>query len=389
MSYGLIDVREWSIFVDMVTGKRVDPSALGHDIQLVQSIQQIVDNNPYPGDFEPESIDWVTDVACELNNAYRPHLMILSYAQPYFLSRFRDISPSTWSNTVSRLFENIRRFTGSTGFTPVVVGLGSMTPLREYIDLNNIDGLVLSGGGSVYYAGLFQPSAKDLRMIERMPGISRIVSKQEFINEFGGSSDFIRRFPDYLLVAEEGYTFKAYGGVGRPMYRIPAKCDEIPVYTDLNMESVHSLTDLKTMIMREVRSKRIALIILEAVGDAEFRLNHVKCSNKENWFVYTQSENQYLAITTGRHLQYNSYPPGYKYYVDDHETRKHPYAGPFVDAPSDTVGKQLRVELGQRSAAVGNRSVLTHMASGADIAIECFARGLYNYGTLATIDLGS
>lgn len=388
MSYGLIDVREWSIFVDLVTGKRVDPSALDHDIKLAQSIQQIVDNNPYPGDFEPESIDWVTDVACELNSAYRPNLMILSYAQPYFLSRFRDISPSTWGDTVDRLFENVGRFTGSTGFTPVVVGLGGMTPLREYIDLNSIDGLVLSGGGTVYYAGLFEPSARDLTKIERMPGIERIVSKQEFINEFGGSSDFIRRFPDYLLVAEEGYTFKAYGGVGRPMYRIPAKCDEIPVYTDLNTESVRSLTDLKTLIMREVRSKKIVLIILEAIGGTEFRLNHTKCSNKENWFVYTQSENQYLAITTGRHLQYNSYPPGYKYYVDDHETRKHPYAGPFVDAPSGTVGEQLRVKLGLRSAAVGNRSVLTHMTGGADITIECLARGLYNYGTLATINLG-
>lgn len=385
MSYGLIDVREWSVLVDLVNGKTVDPSELGNNAKLVQSIQRIVDKNPYPGDMDPESIDWVTDVACELNCTYRPHLMILSYAQPYFLSRFRDVSLSTWSETVDRLFESVSRFIGSTGFTPIVVGLGSMTPLKKYIDLNNIDGLVLSGGGSVYYAGLFQPSVGDLSEIERMPGIERIIRKQEFIDEFGGSPDFIRRFPDYLLVAEEGYTFKAYGSVGRPMYRVPAKCDEIPVYTNLDTKSLHSLIDLKALIMQEIQSKRIALIILEAIGGAEFRFDHIKCSNKENWFVYTQSENQYLAITTGRHLQHNNYPPGYRYYVDDHETRKHPYAGPFVDMPSDTVGRQLRVELGLRSAAVGNRSVLTHMTTGADITIECLARRLYNYGMLATI----
>jgi hypothetical protein len=387
MSYGLIDVREWSVLVDLVTGKRMDPSALGHDIEPIQSIRRIVENNPYPGDFEPESIDWVTDVACELNCAYRPHLMILSYAQPYFLARFRETSPSVWSNTVDRLFESISRFTSSTGFTPVVVGLGGMTPLQEYIDLNNIDGLVLSGGGSVYYAGLFEPSARDLSKIEKMSGIEKIVSKREFIDEFGGSSDFIRRFPDYLLVAREGYTFKAYGGVGRPMYRIPAKRDEIPVYTHLSTESIASLTDLKTLIMKEIPSKKIALIILEAIGDAEFIFDHIMCSNKANWFTYTQSENQYLAITTGRHLQHNNYPPGYKYYIEDHETREHPYAGPFVDVPCDTIGKQLREKLGLRSAAVGNRSVLTHMTSGADIAIECLVRGLYNYGTMATISL--
>ena len=153
MSYGLIDVREWSVLVDLRTGKKVDSSALGHDIRLTQSIQRIIDDHPYPGDFEPESIDWVTDVACELNSAYLPHLMILSYAQPYFFSRFRDISLSTWNDTVDRVFESIKRFTDSTEFTPIVVGLGSMIPLRDYIDLNNIDGLVLSGGGSVYYEG--------------------------------------------------------------------------------------------------------------------------------------------------------------------------------------------------------------------------------------------
>lgn len=384
MNYGLIDVREWSTLVDLVSGMRIDPSVLGTDVKLTRPLQAIIDKSPYPGDFQPESIDWVTDVACELNAIYQPHFMMLSYAQPYFLASYKELSPAVWGNTVEHLFENVSRFIRSTGFIPIVVGLGSMIPLYEYIDLNNIDGLVLSGGGSAYYAGLFEPSARDLSEIGKLPGIKKIVSKEEFIGEFGGSSDFIRRFPDYLLMAQEGYTFKAYGSLGRPLYKIPAQCSKIPVYTPLNTESINSITDLKKLILKEIPTKKIALIILEAIGDVEFRLDHTMCSNKANWFVYTQSENQYLAITTGKHLQHNSYPPGYKYYIDDHETRKHPYAGPFVDVPSDTLGEHLRKELNLRSAAVGNRSVLTHMTSGADISVECLARGLYNYGTIAT-----
>lgn len=386
MSYGLIDVREWSLLVNLVNGKKVDLPELGDSAGLARSLQEIISKNPYPGDFNLESIGWVTNIACKLNDKYKPHFMMLNYAQQYFLSRFKDISVSTWDEAINRLFENIQRFVETTGFTPIVVSLGGMVPLKDYIDLNNIDGLALSGGGSVYYSGLFRPSSRDLRTIQAMPGVERIISKREFINEFGGSPEFIRRFPDYLIIAEEGYTFKSYGSAGRPIYRIPAKCDEIPVYTSLNTDSLHSLTDIKDLIIDNIQSKRIALFILEAIGDTEFKFDYTKCTNKENWFVYTQSENQYLAITTGKHLQYNDYPPGYKYYIEDGETKKYPHTGPFVNMPKGTIGEELRTKLGLKSIAVGNRSVLTHMTSGADISVECLVRMLYNHGVLATIN---
>ncbi|MDD3845889.1 MAG: hypothetical protein PHC90_05950 [Syntrophorhabdaceae bacterium] len=38
-----------------------------------------------------------------------------------------------------------------------------------------------------------------------------------------------------------------------------------------------------------------------------------------------------------------------------------------------------------RSISVGNKSMFMHMVAGADICVECFARNLYNQGTMAVI----
>lgn len=381
MSYGLIDVREWDVFVDLTTGEPVDPPGL----EIEGLVRGIVGRNPYPGDLALESIDWVTRLALELDRAYQPQFMMLTYANQYFLSRYEGLSPSLWKDTTSRIFAQVDGFVRTTGFIPIVVGLGRMIPLRQYIDLNDLDGLVVAGGGSAHYAGIFAPSERDLTRLGKMPGIEKVVARDDFLREFGGSPDFIRRFPDYLLAAEEGFTFKAYGGMARPMYKIPAKDSRIPVYTPL-LGHLVSLTDIKGLIMEAIATNRVALILLEGIGAGDFQLDYRLCSNQANWFTYNHGESHYLAITTGRHLQYNHYPPGYKYYIDDHETRANPYAGPFVDTPSHTIGQELR-QRGLKSAAVGNRSVLTHMTSGADIAIECLARGLYNYGTLAAFNV--
>lgn len=91
-----------------------------------------------------------------------------------------------------------------------------------------------------------------------------------------------------------------------------------------------------------------------------------------------------MTINTGRHLPYHSYSPGYKYYIEDTEDREYPFSAFFAKNGLDTLGSKFS----GRSAAVGTRSILTHLASGADIAIECFARGLYNYGTIGVINKG-
>ena len=168
--------------------------------------------------------------------------------------------------------------------------------------------------------------------------------------------------------------------MSRKDYKISAKDEFIPVYTDLG--EVRSMVEVKKIIQDNISNKKIALILVEGIGINDFKLPYQKCSNKYKWYTYEQSEDHYLSLLTGKHFQYNDYPSGYKYYVEDNNEKKFPYSGPYTDFPSETVGKSIDV----KSAAVGSRGILTHMASGADISIECFARQLYNYGTMAIIN---
>jgi hypothetical protein len=58
-------------------------------------------------------------------------------------------------------------------------------------------------------------------------------------------------------------------------------------------------------------------------------------------------------------------------------------SGIFREIPEHTIGRRFA----GRSAAVGSRSMLTHVAAGADISVECFARALYNHGVMAVLDI--
>ncbi|MDI9476195.1 MAG: hypothetical protein QM295_05085 [Bacillota bacterium] len=377
MIYGIIDVREWQTSIDLETGKK-------HEInsELANIAKNIISKNYYPGDLDPKSVEWIKNVALEVNSIYKPNFMFINFAQPHFMSCFKQVSADEWHRVIDNIFDNIEMFLDKSGFIPVIVGLGNTIPLIDYIDLSSLDGIAFCSGMPAGYAGLFDATLDDIKYLEHIPEIKRIVSKQEFIEQFGGNPDFIRRFPDYILEAEKGYAFKAYGTITRPIYQTPAKNETIPVYTPFHSADLNCITQIKGLIEKNLANKnKIALIIIEGIGAKEFKFPCVMCSNKTNWYTYDDTHSQYLAITAGKHFQYNGYPPGYKYFLEDGKGKKYPFSGPFTELPQDIIGNRLNI----KSAAIGNRSVLTHLASGADISIECLARSLYNHGTMAII----
>ncbi len=375
MIYGIIDVREWQTAVNLETGKKTSA-----DHKLFDMAKDIIKKNYYPGDLKLEGIEWVTDKAIEINEAYNPGFMFLSYSQPYFMSRFTEISCEEWDKYLMFLFNNIKNFLNETPFEPVIVGLGGMMPLKGNIDLSNLNAIAIGGGT---FAGLFDVTFEDLTYLETIPEVERIVSKKDFIEEFGGSPLFVERFPDYLVEAKKGFRFRSYGNSTRTDYKISAKDKFIPIHT--NLGEITSMVEVKKLIKKNISKQKVALIVIEGIGINDFRLPYQKCSNKYKWYTYEQAENHYFTLLTGKHFQYNDYPASYEYYLEDNNKKKFPYSGHYTDFPSQTIGKSINV----KSAAVGSRGVLTHMASGADISIECFSRELYNYGTMAIINTKS
>lgn len=373
MSLAIIDAREWQRVFDLRTGAGVEE--INPLLKMVMDIQA---RRPYPGDLDDAGNRWVTDTALDLIAGYDPSFVYLTYARQFFVGRYSVLTESEWAGMVSSVFEEVNRFVARSGFTPVIVGTGGMIPFVDFIDVTRLDGLVLSTHWSARYAGLHDGSRRDLEHLAALPEIERIVPRHEFRSLFGEYPGDDSRIPEYLLVARPGHMFRTVGGAFRKVRRVPAPAYAIPLAAESGVAS--SITDIRRLVVESLRERKIALIVVEGLGMDDFPWPHQRCENGRGWFYYEPGDAQYLTLTTGRH-QVFEYPTGYKYFDEDAEKKEYPLSGYFTSVPADTIASGL----GVRSLAVGNRSMLMHMAPGADISIECFARNLFNQGTMAVI----
>lgn len=374
MEVGLLDVVEWQTRVDFRTGQ---PVAVQHP--RLDIAAQVCAAHPYPGDMTMDGARWVTDTALDLNARYEPEFFFLDYASMYLQSLFKRKDGSGDKAQVAALFAEIQRFVDATGFEPVIVGLGGLMPLRGRIETIDLDGLASASGMNTRFAGMFAPSPRDLGVMTEREGVERVVSREDFRAEFGGSDAFYATSPDYFVLAQPGYLFRGVNVSCRTLFNVPEPSDEIPLYSAVGTCS--TIVDLPAMILQSLTSRRTALILVEAVGCESFPLPYQRLSNHLHWYRYCMGPGQYLALTSGKHFVDYPYPPGYRLELFENEDTPYPFSGVFQEMPNQTIGRRF----GGRSAAVGNRSILTHLAAGTDIAIECFARGLYSHGVLAMV----
>jgi hypothetical protein len=373
MSLAIIDAREWQRVFDLRTGDRV-----GEDNPLLRMVKEIQARRPYPGDLDDAGNRWVTDAALDLISGYDPSFVFLTYARQFFIGRYSVLTESEWASMVASVFDEVNRFVELSGFTPVIVGTGGMIPFIDFIDVTRLDGLVLSTHWSARYAGFHDGSRRDLERLATLPEIERIVHRDEYRGLFRDCRGDDSRIPEYLLVARPGYMFRTVGGAFRKIRKVPAPVYAIPLATGLG--GAVSITDIRALIGEHIRERKIALIVVEGLGMEDFPWPHQGCENGRGWFYYEAGDAQYLTLTTGRHKVFE-YPAGYKYFREDAEKKEYPLSGYFTSVPEGTIAASL----GARSIAVGNRSMLMHMAPGADISLECFARNLFNQGTMAVV----
>lgn len=377
---GIINAGDWQTIVNMEDG-----SSYTGEQSLLPMVKKVLRTHPYPGDLNPLSAQWVTDVALDLNESYRPNFMMLIYATPFFAALVRPLSERERKSIIEEVFFQINRFIKTTGFIPVIVGLGDMVKARDEVNLMELDGLAIASP-PFGDAGLYQPTQKDLERLHFTRGVSKVIDRMSFQKEFGGSSCFYQRFPEYLLIAEEGYFFKGLGSGSRPIHWIPKREKTIPIYFPAHpdMERIIDITSVSGQVLGLLKAGiKTCLIVVEGVGSATFPNPFSKISNSCRWYSYLSScPNQYQALTTGNHLIKGASPPGYPYYEDEAKG-SFPFSGFFAEMPTGTIGSCYK----GRSAAVGNRSIFTHVYSGCDIVIECRCCNLFNYGELAVVQV--
>lgn len=349
------------------------------DYPLMDWVGKLLVNYPYPGDLEQQSIDWVTDIALELERAYQPKFVMLSYANFYLISLLKRRSQYDRESLCQHLFAAVDRFFSQTDMTPFIIGTGGTLPLEGEVDLTELDGFVTASGMGPVYAGLYQPSQRDLDYLHQLEAVQMILPQNRLAQVWKPESNFEGKIPDYILVAARGFAFSNSDSNKSPLYRVNARDNSIPIFAP---DPIKSIVDIAPAIKKRLRKERVALVILEGIDCELFAYGIDNCANTYSWYTYLPGEGQYLAMTTGKHLPDHPYPPGYRDYQDT-EGRTYPFSGYYRTLPIGTLGSISS----KRSIAVGSRSVLTHAASGADISIEGYTRSLKQKGTLAVIDM--
>jgi hypothetical protein len=372
----VIDVGEWQNSLDFRTGRKLKPVPQG---PRLQALQKLLRSHPYPGDLSPNSLAWVSQLGLDLIRQFDPRFVFLSYATPFFLSAFAPPDSYNWQEVARQTLQQAQDFARKSGFTPVIVGTGSTRPLEGEIDLTLLDGLAVGGGMGTCYAGLYQPSSQDLQLLADDVRVERIVSRREIEEQWPCHPDFARRLPDYLLAARPGFQFRGMGNMSRRLYRISSQDVVIPV---LSPRPVDDISLIAPLVREMLKKERVALIILEGLGSEDFPSRQQLVGNQFSWYTYSPSDAQYLTITSGVHLPGQAYPPGNRVYDEDGAGKPYPFSGIHQVMPTGVIG----ADSGLESVAVGSRSILTHLGSGARVCVECFARTLYNYGIMGIIE---
>lgn len=370
---GLLDVLEWQAWVDMESGRQVEmPGA-----EKMRLISDILAKRPYPGDLSPHGNAWVVDQALEAIDAFDPSLIVLHFANQSFRAMFGGLTDGDLRADFDELARQVDRFLArAPGYEPVIVGLGGYAELKGYVDLVDLEGLAALGGMSGHICGLYSPTGADLEMLREDARLLRMTSREAFREEFGGCDAFYRRFPDYLLEYEQGWAVKCPLVMARQPQRLGRNDGSVPVHTGLG--ETDRLEDIRPLVEGAVASgRKVAVILGEGWSMEYFPFSYRECASRLGWFDYDLKSGLF-AIFSGKPAVECEYAPVIRMYMEEDA---YPFSVAFNEPAQDCLGRSVD----GFSAAVGNRSILPHVFFGADVTIECYARYVYNYGSMAIL----
>lgn len=357
-------------YVDFISGQELPLPA---DVSMMREICAI----PYPGDTSADSCKWVLDTAAAALSLCKPQLLIIYIAMPLLLAMNTDLPRDRY---LSQAETAIRSFIGKHDYTPYIIGMGGMTKTLGLADDDHIEGYIASSLWSYHYAGVFNAGANDEKRLRSNKRLAFVQSRDEFATEHSITSrKYLSRFPDFLLRAREGYSFRGIGAHDRLPQMIPRQDRYLPVICPGNApEDIHGVKHHVADLL--VHGEKIALILIEGVGEEDFTGSRRMIANFSGSYLYDHSINQYMALSTGRTVGTNCFPP-----VSDHRILKAQKRSPyqsifFAELPTDRIGGLTN------SLAVSSRCITGYASSGADITIECFCRNLQPLGNYAVFN---
>ena len=373
MKIGIINTNRHSLVYEFSDKRLVK---LEKQNPLCRTVKGILDYLPYRGDMDLESISWVTDIGYRLTRQYEPDFIFLGYSTPYVISMF---SSQSMKAIRQKVFEEVDRFINNSAYLPIIVGCGSTVQCENVIDLSFLDGVVLTGNMGPVYAGLYNPSERDLKYLENHESIQMLVSRERMKSVWERENLLSKNLPDFLLVANRGSIFGTAPSAKPEIFRVNNRDNLVPVYSP---EPVSYITDIAPLISRYIKqeNRKVALIVLEGIGMDDFQWDFHSCKNTYSWYTYIQGECQYYTLTSGLELPDHDYAPSYSSAPNR--------SWKLLEMLNFKSNKVIGADPAIRSCAVGTRRIMTRIASGADITIEPldFPSG---FGCAGIIDLST
>lgn len=374
----MLDVNGWQTILDFETGEPVENC----NNVIVEDMMKITPSLPYPGDTNPESLDWTVDAALAVSDYYNPDFIMLAFATPQLMKINEQLTAEESAAINERLFRQLTRFLDNTDYEPMVIGMGGMQDIKGVIDQSKLSTGLTTTMCAYHYAGLFSSRENDAEAIKNMENIEYVITKDEFKATHPEINDrYYNMLPDYLLKSSDGYVFNEIGNRGIVHKKTPRLMRKLPVYTTL--ETPEHILEVRGILERAMdKGKKVALIMLEGTGTEDFRLPYTLMGNQTEWFVYDQSFSQYLAVATGKPFYEYDYPPIVDSLTSLNTSEKYPYSQYFSILPEDTIGRRPD----KRTAAAGTRSGFIHETTMADICVECHSRQLSMSGVFVLVN---
>jgi len=379
MAYIILDADSWQSVTDFETGENIET----WDNPDVDAVKKILTTCRYPGDIAVESIEWTVQTAKKLDTYLRPDLMVMTFATPYFVKAMQELDAEQEEDVNNRLFAAVDDFLAGTDYQPLIIGLGGMANTLGTLESPGLQNRLRGGISPAPYIGLFNATEEEIRLCHEIPHAA-IYTKERIITDFPQMNPRqVAETPDLILMADDGYTLTATKKRGFLLRKVPSVCRRLPVHTTLPVPP--HITDVRRTVEEAMDTgKRVALILLEGIGEADFRIPFAHTSCEEKWMVYDQGALQYMAIFTGKRFYENNFSMVLRIKPNDEYSTKYPYSQfEYIDdMPTNTLGRKA----GKKTAAVGSRSMFTHAITQADICIECQSRQTAPSGLLSLIN---
>ncbi len=322
---------------------------------VTKSICDFVKDNSYPGDLNLNSYDWITEAALRMDATYNPNFMFLSYANPYYAAIHTPPNVLMWEKHLEKLYYEVERFINQTDYIPIIVGTGGTYVLEDRVDLSYLEGRVNFNWPGSVYASVYNSTAKDLKMMKKDNAIQMVIPRDRLRVM---AEEPQEKLPDYFLIARRGFALT--DADINNIHRVNARDAVIPVSAPRPVNSISKINKLVRNLLAQ--QKRVVLIILEGISCSDFKWDYQPCSNTYSWFTYLPEGFQYLTLGTGLELlKFNVFSKFCSNNINFNNYLKN------LALEGKIIGSKNKI----KSAAIGSRKTLTHIASGADITVEC------------------